>query len=296
MLFKGLFKTLYFIYSHPLNQKHRLKAIIRFLRWQIGTRLIPYSIVVPFAQQSKLLMYRGLKGATQNMYCGLQEFEDMAFLLHFLRDDDQFVDVGANVGSYTILAANEVGAKTIAIEPIPASFEHLCSNIALNEVLDYVQPLNIGLGSKREVLHFTQHLDTTNHVSQNQTENTVAVEVRVFDEIVEMAQNTLVKIDVEGFETEVLKGMSSSLQSPQLQAIIIELNGAGKKYGYDDAAIHQQLLDIGFQAYHYFPFERKLQLRTDFSDEMNTIYLKDRSFATQRVQTAKKVQIHDQAF
>jgi FkbM family methyltransferase len=288
----GLFKTLRFIYSHPLNSKGRFSAIRRFFNWQIGTRLIPYPIVVPFAQRSKLLMYRGLKGVTQNLYCGLQEFEDMAFLLHFLNADDQFIDVGANVGSYTILAASEVGAQTIAIEPIPDTFRHLCTNVDLNEISSKVQTLNIGLGSQQAVLHFTRHLDTTNHVATKQTANTVAVEVRTLDQLVKMEQPTLIKIDVEGFETEVLKGMSTSLQAPKLKAIIIELNGSGKRYGYDDAAIHQQLLDVGFQSYHYFPFERKLQPRVGFSKEGNTIYLKDFDFAAQRVKNAEKVKIH----
>lgn len=296
MPLKGLFKTLHFIYSHPLNRRGPFRGIIRFFRWQIGSRLIPYSIVVPFAGRSSLLMHRGLKGATQNLYCGLQEFEDMAFLLHFLREGDQFVDVGANIGSYTVLASGEVGAKTIAIEPIPAAFKHLSSNVALNELSSKVRLLNMGLGSKREILHFTQHLDTTNHVAKDQTENTLAVEVKAFDEAVEITQNTLVKIDVEGFETEVLKGMTASLKNPDLRAIIIELNGSGKKYGYEDAAIHQQLLDAGFQAYFYFPFERELQPREVYSEERNTIYLKDLSFAARRVQSAKKIQIHGQEF
>jgi FkbM family methyltransferase len=296
MPLKGLLKTLRFIYSHPLNRQQALRAIVRFFRWQIGTRLLPYAVVVPFAQKSKLLLYRGLTGATQNLYCGLHDFEDMAFLLHFLREEDQFVDVGANVGGYSILAAGEVGAKTIAIEPIPDTFKHLCHTVALNEISTKVKPLNIGLGSKHSRLHFTKHLDTTNHVAQTPSDNTIAVEVRSFDEIINIEQPTLVKIDVEGFETEVLKGMATSLSHPDLQAIIIELNGSGKRYGYEDAAIHQQLLNTGFQPYHYLPFERRLQPRESFGEEKNTIYLKDPNFAIQRVQTAPQILIHGQAF
>lgn len=46
-----------------------------------------------------------MTGATGNWYCGLQEYEDMSFVLHALRPGDLFVDVGANIGSYSILAA-----------------------------------------------------------------------------------------------------------------------------------------------------------------------------------------------
>jgi hypothetical protein len=47
----------------------------------------------------------GMTGATQNIYVGLQEFVDIMLTLHFLRKGDLFLDMGANVGSYTILAS-----------------------------------------------------------------------------------------------------------------------------------------------------------------------------------------------
>jgi predicted RNA methylase len=72
-----------------------------------------------------------MTGATQKIYCSLQEFEDMALLLHVLRPGDLFVDVGANVGSYTILAAGVCGANVISIEPVPSTFTHLADNIHL---------------------------------------------------------------------------------------------------------------------------------------------------------------------
>ncbi len=296
MPFKGFFKTLNFIYTHPLNCKRRLGAIVRFLKWQISTRLTPHPVVVPFATQSKFLMWRGLTGATQNLYCGLQEFEDMAFVLHFLRAEDQFIDIGANVGSYTLLAASEVGASTLSVEPIPSTFEHLSTNIALNNAATKVQALNIGLGKEEAVLHFTKDLDTTNHVAKKEGKDTIAVQVKALDEVVKLKQDTLLKMDVEGFETEVLKGMTNTLKNDHLKAIIIELNGSGNRYGYDENAIHQQLLDANFQPYYYFPFERKLEQRASYGEEFNTIYIKDIAFAQERVQTAKKVRIHEQEF
>lgn len=57
-----------------------------------------------------------MTGATGNIYVGLHEFEDMAFLLHVLRRTDLFVDVGANIGSYTILAGGAAGAKLLLNE------------------------------------------------------------------------------------------------------------------------------------------------------------------------------------
>ena len=50
-------------------------------------------------------------GATGNLFCGLHEIEDMGFVLHFLRSDDIFLDVGVNVGTYTVLAAGVAGSS-----------------------------------------------------------------------------------------------------------------------------------------------------------------------------------------
>ena len=63
-----------------------------------------------------------MTGATGNIYTGLHEFEDMMFLLHLLRPGDIFVDAGANIGSYTVLASAVVGAKSISFEPVPPLF------------------------------------------------------------------------------------------------------------------------------------------------------------------------------
>ena len=45
-----------------------------------------------------------MHGVTGNVYCGLHDFAEMSFMLHLLRAGDLFADIGANVGSYTVLA------------------------------------------------------------------------------------------------------------------------------------------------------------------------------------------------
>jgi hypothetical protein len=51
-----------------------------------------------------------MKGAAHFIYPGVCEFEEMAFVLHYARPTDLFVDVGANIGAYTVLAAGASGA------------------------------------------------------------------------------------------------------------------------------------------------------------------------------------------
>jgi len=257
----GIFNTFDFLINHPLCKNNKLEALRRWLYWQIGSRLVSGEVAIKFVDDAKLLVTPGMTGATGNIYCGLHEFEDMSFLLHLLRKDDLFVDVGANIGSYTILAGAVRRAHCIAIEPIPATVRYLQQNINLNGINNLVKVYNMGIGEKPGKLRFTSHLDTMNHViteSAEITSDIIEIEVTSIDLALSGLSPTLIKIDVEGFEDSVIAGSEKTLLAEPLTAIIMELNGSGKKYGVDDQSLIKKMLDYGFQAFAYLPFERKL--------------------------------------
>ncbi len=286
-----LLKILKFIYQHPLNVNNRFKAIIRFLFWQINTKINPYPIIYSFTEHSKLIVRKGMKGATGNLYCGLMEYYDMGFLLHFLREDDLFVDIGANIGAYTILASSEIQAKTLSIEPIPDTFKILNENIKINNINNKVTALNIGLAGNKSELFFTDTLDTVNHVSTNSETNTIKVPVQTLDDLLYGADiPILLKIDVEGYEWEVLRGAGNVLKNQELKVIIIELNGSGYRYGFQDAAIHQKLLNCGYSPYAYDPMTRNLTELVSYGTQ-NTIYIRDFEYVSKRVKSARKILI-----
>ena len=107
----SILSTFRFIATHPLSSKRPLRALCRYGRWQIESRLRP-EVEFRWIEGSKLIARNGMTGATGNIYCGLHEFTDMAFVLHLLRPDDLFVDVGANIGSYTVLASSVCEARS----------------------------------------------------------------------------------------------------------------------------------------------------------------------------------------
>ncbi len=131
----SLQSTLSFIVQHPLNRKRRVRALLRFAIWQIQSRLRS-DVVFNWIGGSKLIVRKGMTGTTGNIYCGLHEYADMSFVLHLLRPGDLFLDVGANIGSYTILASAVCGADTIAVEPDKTTASYLSRNIAANDLED----------------------------------------------------------------------------------------------------------------------------------------------------------------
>jgi FkbM family methyltransferase len=287
-------RTLGFIFTHPLAKRHRFRSLGRFFAWQLQCILSPDKFIVKdYMEGLKFYARKGLTGITGNIYCGLHEFTDMSFLLHFLRQDDVFFDVGANVGSYTLLASGVCGSKSIAIEPVPKTFGVLKNNIDLNNLSGAVSLINGGAAGQPGTLSFSSNDDTTNHViatTETAAEETIEVEVITIDSLLMKTQPALIKIDVEGYETEVLKGMSQTLVSPTLKAVIIELNGSGERYGFDERLIHNVLLSHDFQSFTYDPFQRLLT-SAEPSGNNNTIYCRDIDFVNSRLKAATGINV-----
>lgn len=291
----GILKTFSLIVRHPLNRGHRARSLLRYFQWQIGSRLVPGPVAVPFVDDTRLLVLPGMVGATGNVYSGLDEFEDMSLVLHALRAGDQFVDIGANIGSYTVLAAGGCGARVIAIEPLPATFKALLDNIHLNGLTERVSALNIGLGAEDGRLSFSTDLDTINHVitdAEAKTSNVVAVPVRTLDGVLGNAPATLIKIDVEGFETQVITGSCKTLRNPELLAVLMELNGSGSRYGVDDTKLHARMIELGFTTCRYEPKSRTLSIVSKENSTGNTLYVRDIERLRERVRSAPLHQVH----
>lgn len=295
----SLINTLRFILNHPLASRNKIRALSRFTRWQIGSRLNPYPVVYPFVGDTKLVVESGMTGATGNIYTGLHEFSDMGFLLHFLNKDDLFVDVGANIGSYSVLASGICKAKSISIEPSSYTFNRLTRNILINNIEKKVKALNIGLGAGPTSMLFTKSLDTINHIVENdngKTENVEEIKIDSLDNIIgDNFPNALLKIDVEGFETEVMKGAKSTLVNNNLKAVIIELNGSGCRYGFNEIDIHNTFINNGFRPYYYEPLSRDL-IELKIYGSHNTIYIRDVDFVKERLMNSPKIKILDTIF
>lgn len=292
----SLINTLRFITSHPLNRDRKFQAVKDFIMWQMGSRFVPGPIAVPFVNNSLLIVSRGMTGATGNVYCGLHEFEDMAFLLHFLRPCDLFVDIGANIGSYTILASAVAGAESIAVEPIPATFGHLMKNININGVNPLVRAMNIGLAAAPGQLKFTSSLDTVNHVAtenEKSTAEAMTVLAETLDNVLEEKIPQMIKIDVEGFETSVIDGAGRTLSDNRVCCVVMELNGSGERYGFNEEALHKKMIDYGFKTFAYSPFDRKLiSLHERKSTSGNTLYIRDCDLAQKRISAAPVFYVH----
>jgi len=291
-MLKALINTFRFVLGHPLTEGRRGEAVSRVFLWQLGTRLLKTPVVVPWVNDTRLVIEKGMVGATGNVYCGLHEFNDMGFSLHFLRPADLFLDIGANVGTYTVLAAGVAGARVVSFEPIPSTFKRLVDNVNINNLSASVDLKNVGLASFAGTLVFSEDRDAENHVLYApELCGRAATVVSVFplDELMGELRPTMIKMDVEGFETEVIRGGEHTFGSPTLEVVLIELNGAGARYGFAEEAIRKRFADWGFCACHYDPRTRRLRV-IDAEEAIrngNTLYIKDVPSTQQKLLTAK---------
>jgi FkbM family methyltransferase len=290
----GIIRNLKLVVEHPINRSHEFRALLRVLKWQIGARLVPGPVVFAWIDGARFIVRRGETGLTGNLYCGLHEFSEMAFLLHVLTPDDCFVDVGANVGSYTILACAARKARGYSFEPVPSTFNRLVDNIRLNDLENRVTALNCGVADRAGEMRFTVSEGCQDHVvaSGEDPANQLAVKVVSLDSVLGSTSANLIKIDVEGFETPVLMGARETLSNPKLHSVIMEVNGSGRRYGYSDEDLVRLITDFGFVEYEYLPFQRQLRPAGPASMRSgNAIFVRDYKLVSDRISSAPVVEV-----
>jgi FkbM family methyltransferase len=275
-----------FFASHPLTRTSPIKAWSRVVSWQIKSRM-RHEVLVPWIGGCSLAVKRGMTGATGNIYAGLHEFSDMMFLLHFLREGDLFLDIGANVGAYTVLASGVCKAFTSAFEPDPDTLLALRRNVSLNGLEDLVVLNAFALGHCEDELRFTVGLDTANRVAPAEQGNVRTIRQQMLDVVMEdTVTPVMIKIDVEGYEENVLLGAQSVLARDCLQAIELETV---------TPIVAEILHRNRFTRAYYDPFSRLLARQPIDVPSANSLYVRDFGFVGNRLSVANKVRIFDHA-
>ncbi|MEY4767808.1 MAG: hypothetical protein RL637_447 [Pseudomonadota bacterium] len=293
-IIKNFLALFTFLIKHPLAKSRYIRVFSNYLHWQISSRITDTVISIPWINKTQLYVMNGMLGATANIYVGLQEYYEMGFILHYLRNTDLFVDVGANVGCYTLLTSGVIGAKTIAIEPIPQTVIQLTQQIHLNDLNTKVQIHAVGIDTQAGIRYFTAHLDVLNHVDINNTNsNTIPITMQTLTDILQDQLPNVIKIDVEGFEYYVLQSAPKIFANPQLIAVILEINQNSQRYGINAEELHQLMLNFQFQPYEYNPLNRQLKKLSSYNIKgNNTLYLRYSSELEQRLQTAERYYLH----
>jgi FkbM family methyltransferase len=189
------------------------------------------------------------------------EKKETYFVLSFLDEGDRFIDIGANIGYFTLLAAEKLGpkGKVYAFEPDIETYQNLIKNVELNDFSKYVECYNKGLSDCKESLQFTKYKeghDAWNSLSKpinlDFVDKIEEIEVYPLDNVMSVEDFKLVKlikIDVEGWEKFVILGMQSLLKKHK-PTLIIEFSDENLfKTGYTSFDLFNLICSLGYDAF-----------------------------------------------
>ncbi len=171
-------------------------------------------------------------------------------LVQFLRPGMTVLDVGANIGAHSLAFARAVGTggTVIAIEPQRVVFQTLCANLALN-ALFHVRPLHAGAGRHRGLTRVPAidygQPGNFGGVSLGEV-GSESVPVISIDEL-ELTACDLIKIDVEGMESDVLAGTAATIR--RFRPVLYVENDRCER----STALIAQLSELGYRLYWHLP-------------------------------------------
>ncbi len=205
----------------------------------------------------------------------LYEQETSQFLGAILREGDTFLDVGAHIGWFSMLAAACVGAdgEVWSFEPNHSNFAHLVDHIALNEAWQ-VRPMHMALGAVPRVEplalagdndggHAVLAVDdTTDRHAALGAANVQPTFVATLDALFgdrSFGAIRAIKIDAEGAEHDVIRGALQLLERHRVPFVIAEMNQACLvRAGSSEHAFRELMTSLGYETHFFHPTEPQL--------------------------------------
>lgn len=222
------------------------RAMARHCLWQVRKALDLF----PFEQgisRSRIIAAHRRCGVSALIHSqGLYDYDNMKLIQFLLREGGVFFDVGANIGSYTLIASEQERAQVFAFEPHPGTFRLLKGNVELNGRKN-VTLLNVALGDRTgRMFLIDDGGSATSHLRPDGSPGTIPVPCMRAEDVcrAQRVMPTCVKVDVEGFEHEVLTGFGSCLSS--VEALFLEINGLSDERSTGAAEIHSLVTSQGF--------------------------------------------------
>ena len=279
------------------------RPIIRLLLFLFNIRrsdLLRRLIKKVFANQKILYrfagykVFAGTKSAIESniLFQEYNEYDILEFIKETARSGYDFVDIGANIGLHSLAAAlANPDAEIYAFEPEPSNFAAFCRNIQANGFLN-IRPFKLGIADKQDnkVLNINQDWNKGKHsikVNFNENGQKLLIPTITIDSLAGnlISDALLVKIDVEGFEQEVIHGAQKLLSGKKDIVVIIELltalNGEATCM-----SISESLKSLGFSSAYKFR-EGTFRAVENFQGSADYIFVKGRPIMEEFLKTVK---------
>ncbi len=168
----------------------------------------------------------------------------------FVKEGMTVIDVGANIGYYTVIAGKRVGqnGKVFSFEPEPKNFSYLKQNIEVNN-LKNVTPSQVALSNKtgtENLFLFSENTGSYSLVDNRKTQTSIPVKIDMLDNVLQEKVD-IIKMDIEGAEYLALEGMKQVIsRSPGLIIMTEFFPNAIKRFNKEPLGFLKMLTDFGF--------------------------------------------------
>ena len=224
----GYTKSIYSAYAKPVTERLGVHEKLRDLYWKIKIARHPVeqktvgdtTVQFNITNRAEYVRHRDLGG----------EGPIIEDLLSELKSDDVVYDIGANVGTYTCFLSERLQPnQVVAFEPHPSNLASLRSNLELNntDAIVIERALSDTNGTAELEVVSQERGEGKHSLVADDGEETIKVELATGDQLIksgEIPAPTVLKIDVEGAEYQVLQGLEQMLQSDLCRLIYVEVH------------------------------------------------------------------------
>lgn len=200
-----------------------LKGLLLAVVWQLYKRTIGLPVIIHTFQNVSFILRPNCNISSRFVYEGCPDEKFVRMLSKFSDGNVGFVDVGANVGMYSTLLCHDFKSGWV-FEPNPVAFEMARQNLAINGVLDKFKMMEAAVGSQRGTVKFPL-LDIplpTAKVGDGSGGEMIERDMYRLDELLDSEREYVIKIDAEGFDVEVIKGLEKVLSDGLVKICLFE--------------------------------------------------------------------------
>jgi FkbM family methyltransferase len=202
------------------------------------------------------------------VYLDLFSIELRRVVLPLLRAGDLVVDVGANFGLWSVLAARR-GCRVVAVEPVPPTRALLARNAARNGLVDQIEIAAVAVSDAPGQLEIAVPHGESGQASVSpdpaDSLERHAVEATTLDALLGERAVRFLKIDVEGHELAVLRGAERLLRGGQVEYVLLELSSAVlERGGRSSGELIDLLTGAGFEFVRFIRANEGLRPRSSY--------------------------------
>jgi FkbM family methyltransferase len=204
---------------------------------------------------------------------GIYEPFQTSLVEQWIKPGDIVLDIGANIGYYTLIFARLAGTNghIYAFEPEPNSFNILSENVAGNHYTNITLFQKAVSSEDRKVRFFSDPYSNLDHrlYPYNKKERGMSVDAVRLDSLPEFLDTKInfIKMDIQGAEYAALKGMTHLLENNPRVILICEFWPSGlEKFGTPPQDLFTLLIDLGFELREIDEMEKTLTPVTSLSE------------------------------